>query len=78
MRAGQKLSSQVDMNSATGFVLSGEPSGTEGAANLCCSSVVDESVEDASVTGLLAFWPQKSQLGRRESWSLEPQPGRRL
>ena len=30
------------------------------------------------MTGVLGFWPQKSQLGSRESWSLEPQSGTRL
>ena len=64
------LSSRVNVNSATGFVLSGERSGTKGAARLFCSSVVNESIKDAFVNGLLGLWPQKSQLGRRESWSL--------
>ena len=69
IRAAQKPSSRVDMNSAAGFVMSGEQSGIKRAPGPFCSSVVNESVEDASVTGLL---------GRHESWSLELQPGRRL
>ena len=78
MRAGQNPSSRVDIISATGFVLSGDQSGIEGAASTFCPLAVDESVEDASITGLLGFWPQKSQLDRRESWSMELQIGRRL